>query len=101
MKKTFQLQESNRHPERTLEAIKHEIRKYFKRERKKKLPDDAIYWEFDCRFGKDEASAEMIFSSEIIKALDKTREEQWESCYIEILSRPSEKRRAEAKTEEE
>ena len=33
MKKTFQLQVEGKHPERLLEAIKHDIRKYLKRER--------------------------------------------------------------------
>lgn len=97
MKKTFQLLEKNKKPERTLEAIKNEIRKYMKRERKKKLPEDAIFWEFDCRFGKDEASAVVVGSSTLIKALDTTKEEAWQECYIEIISRPSDKRREKAK----
>ena len=42
MKKVFKLQVENRNPERQLEAVKNEIRKYMKRERKKKLPEDAI-----------------------------------------------------------
>ena len=104
MKKIFQLQEKNKKPDRTLDSIKNEIRKYFKRERSKKLPEDAIFWEFDCRFGKDEASAEAILANNIVKALDKSREEEWQSCYIEIISKPSDKKRAEKNkvdTEEE
>ena len=95
LKKIFQLQEKNKKPDRTLDSIKNEIRKYFKRERSKKLPEDAIFWEFDCRFGKDEASAEAILANNIVKALDKSREEEWQSCYIEIISKPSDKKRAE------
>jgi len=93
MKKTFQLIEKNKKPERTLDSIKNEIRKYLKRERKKKLPEDAIFWEFDCRFGREENTAESLTANDIIKALDITLKENWESCYIEILSRPSEKKR--------
>ena len=93
MKKMFQLQEKNKKPDRTLDSIKNEIRKYLKRERTKKLPEDAIYWEFDCKFGKDESSAEVLNANEIIKALDKTREETWQECYIEIISKPSNKKR--------
>lgn len=101
MKKIFQLQEKNKQPERTLDSTKNEIRKYFKRERQKKLPKDAIFWEFDCKFGKDEASAEALTANDIIKALDTTLQEKWESCFIEIISKPSEKRRAEKKEEAE
>jgi hypothetical protein len=100
LKKTFQLQEKNKKPDRTLDSVKNEIRKYFKRERSKKLPEDAIFWEFECRFGKDEASAQTLLANEIVKALDKTREEAWQSCYIEIIAKPSEKKRP-AKKEEE
>ena len=92
MKKIFQLQEKNKKPERTLDSIKNEIRKYLKRERSKKLPEDAIFWEFDCKFGKDESSAEVLTTNEIIKALDTTIEESWQECYIEIISKPSEKK---------
>ena len=94
MKKIFQLIETNKKPERTLDSIKNEIRKYFKRERKKKLPEDAIFWEFECKFGKAEESAELIGSTDIIKALDMTLVEKWQSCYIEIVSKPSDKKKA-------
>jgi len=94
MKKVFQLQEKNKKPERTLDAIKNEIRKYLKRERKKKLPEEAIFWEFDCKFGKDEASAAALGTNEIIKALDETLAVKWESCYVEIMAKPSDKKKA-------
>jgi len=100
MKKTFALIEKNKKPDRTLDSIKNEIRKYFKRERTKKLPEDAIFWELDCRFGKEETTAQTLQANDIIKALDQTRTEEWTTCYIEILSRPSEKRKVK-KTDEE
>lgn len=101
MKKIFQLQEKNKKPDRTLDSVKNEIRKYFKRERTKKLPKEAIFWEFECRFGKDEASAQTLLANDIIKALDTTREEEWPSCYIEIISKPSDKKKSDPKTEVE
>jgi len=101
LKKTFQLIEKNKKPERTLDSIKNEIRKYFKRERTKKLPADAIFWEFDCKFGKEESSAELIGSTDIVKALEVTLEEKWPSCYIEIVSKPSAKKRPEKKEKSE
>ena len=38
MKKTFQLAQEGKKPDRLLEATKHEIRKYIKRERRRALP---------------------------------------------------------------
>jgi hypothetical protein len=80
MKKIFKLKDDKRNPERIVEAIKHEIRKYIKRERKKKLPDDAVYWEFDCRFGKDAEHAKTLNSPDLITSLDHAREEGWDLC---------------------
>ncbi len=87
MKKIFQLQQDNKHPDRVLESIKHEIRKYLKRERKKKLPEDAVFWDFDCQFGKSADGAQHITASELTAALDKAKAEHWEVCYVEIKAR--------------
>ena len=53
MRKTYHLDIEGRHPERLLEAAKHDIRKYLKRERRKPLPAGADIWDFDARFGQD------------------------------------------------
>ncbi len=89
MKKVFPLQQENKHPDRVIEAIKNEIRKYLKRERKKKLPEDAIFWDFDCRFGQTRDDARSVKSSEVITSLDKAKEANWEACYVEITARAS------------
>ena len=77
----------NKKPERQLESVKNEIRKYMKRERKKKLPEDTKYWDFDCSFGKDEASATAVGTSDLTNKLDLAATEQWEACYIEIIAK--------------
>ena len=88
MKKTFKLQDEKRHPDRIIEAIKHEIRKYLKRERGKKLPDEEkMFWDFDCKFGENVQSAESVTFNGIIEALDKVSKAGWPECYIEIISR--------------
>ena len=89
MKKIFHLQQKNKNQDRLLEAIKHEIRKYLKRERRKVLPEKAVYWDFDCRFGKNSDEAKSLFAPEIIKALDIAKDEGWEQCYVEVTSRAS------------
>ncbi|MDM5271551.1 DUF6172 family protein [Sulfurovum sp. zt1-1] len=88
MKKTFKLQDEKRHPDRIVEAIKHEIRKYIKRERGKKLPDaEKMFWNFDCKFGDSAQNAEIVTFNSIIEGLDKVVEAGWTECYIEIISR--------------
>ncbi|MDD3592346.1 MAG: DUF6172 family protein [Sulfurovum sp.] len=88
MKKIFKLQDEKRHPDRIIEAIKHEIRKYIKRERGKKLPDEAkMFWDFDCKFGENAQSAKSMTFNDIIEALDKVSKAGWSECYIEIISR--------------
>lgn len=91
MKKVFKLTQENKHPDRVLDSIKYDIRRYLKRERKKKLPEDAIFWEFDCKFGKNSDEAGSINVSEIITSLDKAKESGWDEFYIEIIAKPSDK----------
>ena len=43
MRKTFPLRAEGKHPDRVLEAVKHEIRKYIKRERRRDLPEGADF----------------------------------------------------------
>lgn len=73
---------------RLVEAIKYEIKKYIKRERGKQLPPNVDYWDFDCRYGADEASSEVIHLSAINKSISQAEAEQLESFYLEILAKP-------------
>jgi hypothetical protein len=88
MKKTFKLTHPKIKVPRLVEAIKFEVRKYIKRERNKPLPDTVDFWDFDCRFGVDEASAEVIHVSTINKSIDEAEAKQLESFYLEILAKP-------------
>ena len=88
MKKTFELTHPKIKRPRRVEAIKHEVKKYIKRERHKTLPDDVDFWDFDCRFGKDEASSEVIHLSAINKSISQIEADQLDSFYLEILVKP-------------
>ena len=101
MKKIFQLQVENKTPERQLEAIKNEIRKYMKRERKKKLPEESLYWDFECRFGSSADDAKGVTSSELISSLDQAAASEWKSCYVEILAKAVAKSTETPETEED
>jgi hypothetical protein len=89
MKKSFPLTSASHKPERVVEAIKADIRKYLKRERRKPLPEEADFWDFDCRAGKDEPSAAAIHVSEITKPVDTAAANNWDAVYIEILAKPA------------
>jgi F0F1-type ATP synthase epsilon subunit len=66
MKKTFPLSAPGKHPDRLVDAIKNELRKYLRRENNRALPEGADYWDFDCRFGKDEENLEPIKPGELV-----------------------------------
>ena len=57
MRKTYPLRPEGKHPDRVLDAVKHDIRKYMKRERRDPLPEGADFWDFDCRFGAGSCQA--------------------------------------------
>ena len=88
MKKTFELTHPKIQYARRVEAVKNEIRKYIKRERKKVLPEDVDFWDFDCRFGNTEAEAQTIHLSEIDKCIAGVEAAEQTSFYLEILVKP-------------
>jgi hypothetical protein len=92
MRKTFKLTHPKIKVPRLVEAIKFEVKKYLKRERRKELPPNVDFWDFDCRYGADEASSEVIHVSAINKSISQAESEQLESFYLEILAKPGHRR---------
>ena len=88
MKKSFALTAPNKKPDRQVESVKHDLNKYIARERRKSLPDGIDYWDFDCKFGPEVASATVIHISEINKKIDEIVLEKASSFYIEIIAKP-------------
>lgn len=88
MKKTFKLTHEKIKLPRLVEGIKHEVKKYIKRERRRDLPEGADYWDFDCRFGVDAESSKVIHMAEINKSIDWAESEQLETFYLEIMAKP-------------
>lgn len=89
MKKTFELTHPKIKLARRVDAVKYEIKKYIKRERNKKLPVGADYWDFDCQFGNTEAEAKPVHLSQFNKLIDQTQVENLTSFYVEILAKPA------------
>lgn len=88
MKKTFSLTHDKIKIDRLAEAVKHDVKKYIKRESKKTLPETADFWDFDCKYGATEKEAKKIHVKEINKYIDKSVELTLESFYLEILAKP-------------
>ncbi|MGF1835604.1 DUF6172 family protein [Photobacterium sanguinicancri] len=89
MKKTFALTHPKKAVPRVVEAVKHEVKKYLKRERNKALPQGADYWDFDCKFGNTEQEAKVIHVKEINKCIDDAETAAQPSFYLEILAKPA------------
>lgn len=87
MKKTFALTHPKIKPARLVESIKHEVKKYLGRERRKTLPEGTDYWTFDCQFGATVEVAEAIYPSEINKRIDAAVEQELTEFYLVILAR--------------
>ncbi len=87
MKKTFKLIHPKIKYARLVEAVKHDVRKYLKRERRKELPDGVDFWDFDCRFGDTESEAKTVHVAEICPLIDDAETRELESFYVEILAK--------------
>ncbi len=85
MRKTFALSHPKIKPARLVDAIKHEVKKYVKRERNKTLPEDVDFWDFDCKFGPKQEDAKDIHLAEINKYIDQAVADGLESFYLEVM----------------
>ena len=88
MKKTFPLTVEGKNPDRLLEATKHEIRKYIKRERRRALPEGVDFWDFDCKFGTTPETATVAHIAELTPLIDALVKSQGTQFYVEILAKP-------------
>ena len=87
MRKTFQLNIEGKNRDRLLDAIKHELRKYVKRQRRVPLPEGADFWDFDCRFGLTQDQAEVVHFAELLPRVDAAAKEGADSFYVEMLAK--------------
>ncbi len=87
MRKAFQLHIDGKHPDRVLDATKHAIRKYLRRERGRPLPAGADHWAFDCKLGPNQESAVEVPVGALIQRVDALAREGATQFYLEILAR--------------
>ncbi len=88
MKKTFLLQVEGKNPDRILEAVKHEVRKYARREGRKAVPEGFDYWDFDCQVGASPEVAEAATFAQVVPLIDAVAKSGAATCYVEVLSKP-------------
>mgnify|MGYP000152560815 CR=1 FL=1 len=88
MRKNYQLHIEGKNRDRVLDAIKHDIRKYLQRERRRPVPEGAQFWDFDCRFGLTQDNAEVVRESEIKARIEAAAADGAEKFYLEILAKP-------------
>ena len=98
MKKTFQLDIEGKNRDRVLEATKHEIRQYVKRERRKVLPEGVDFWDFDCKFGTSVDNAQGVHFATLTALIDALAVDGGDAFYLELLAKPGH-RTARAATE--
>lgn len=92
MQKTFSFVSESKKPERVADSIKNELKKYITRERKKKLPESFNVWHFDCKIGLDSQKTYEIKISDLNKKVDEYLKKEVESFYVEIASKPANKK---------
>lgn len=93
MNKSFRLISENKKPERQVEAVKHEIKKYIARERRKDLPEGTTQWNFDCQIGESSDRLTAIKISEINSRIDGMVSEGKEEFYLHLKSTAGHKRK--------
>ena len=87
MKKTFKLDIEGKNRDRVLEATKHEIRKYVKRQRRVPLPAGVDFWDFDCKFGTSAENATVVHFATITGLIDAVARDGGDAFYLELLAK--------------
>lgn len=92
VRKTFKLNIEGKNRDRLLDAVKHDIRKYVKRQRRVPLPEGVDFWDFECRFGLSEALAEVVHFATLLPNIDAAAKEGADSFYVELLVKAAHRR---------
>ncbi len=87
MRKTYPLIIEGKNPDRVLDAVKHDIRKYVKRQRRVALPAGVDFWDFDCKLGLSAETAAPIHFGNLIEQIDALAKEGAAAFYVELLAK--------------
>ncbi len=87
MKKSYVLNVEGKNRDRLLDASKHDIRKYVKRERAKALPDGVDFWDFDCKLGSNSTDAAVVHWATMMAAIDALVADGAAQFYVEVVAK--------------
>jgi hypothetical protein len=84
MRKTYDLTHPKIKRARLIEAAKHDIRKYIKRERRRELPKGVDFWDFDCAFGPTPEETKPAHIAELPGCIDEADAAELDTFYVEV-----------------
>ena len=87
MKQTFKLDHPKIKAARIVDSIKHDIKKYLKKERSNPLPKGTKYWSFECKLGQSEETATIIPQTSLMSSIDDMVENTIMTIYIEMTAK--------------
>ena len=87
LKKTYSLEVEGKNRDRLLDASKHDIRKYVKRERAKPLPEGADFLDFDCKLGASQAETAPVHFAALMAAIDALLADGSHQFYVEVAAK--------------
>ena len=88
MKKTFNLVHPKIKAPRIVDSIKHDIKKYLKKEREQSLPSGMKFLTFDCKVGQTEETAGAVAVEELTKTIDDLVLNKAKTIYVEMAPKP-------------
>lgn len=86
MKKTYLLAIEGKNRDRLLDAAKHDIRKYVKRERNRPLPPGVDFFDFDCKLGGSETTAATLHFAALMGSIDTLVKDGADQFYVEVVT---------------
>jgi hypothetical protein len=87
VKKTYALNIEGKNRDRLLDASKHDIRKYVKRERAKPLALGSDFWDFECKLGVSAETAQPVHFAALMAAVDALVKEGADAFYVEVTAK--------------
>jgi hypothetical protein len=88
MKKTFPLHVPDKEDLRVVQAIKLELTKYVKREKRKTRPPEVDFWHFNCKVGSASETAASIPLPDVPGAVEAVATAGAAEVYVEIMAIP-------------
>lgn len=86
MRKTYLLTIEGKNRDRLLDAAKHDIRKYVKRERSRPLPPGVDFFDFDCKLGASEGAAAALHFATLMSSIDALVKDGADRFYVEVMT---------------